>query len=117
MGLFTGCASMYVPDSEQIGKLKIVKMGDEKPEGNEYILHIPAGEKIPVHFSLKGSLISLPIENRQMTKLNRDIYVYKYWASLDGKEWKPTGDIVKMPIAIGVDAEGGQVDIKVDINK
>ena len=114
---FTGCASMFVPDSDQINKLQIVKMGEKNPEGHEFILHIPAGVKIPVRFSIKGSMISVPVDNNQVTKLNRDIYVYKHWASLDGKKWKPTGDIVHMPIAIGVDSEGGQIDINVDMSK
>lgn len=112
--IFSGCASMFVPDSEELGKLKIVKMGSKKPQGNEYILHIPAGAKIPVHFSIKGDLISSPVDNKQVTKLNKDLYVYKYWASLDGKSWKPTGEIIKMPIAISVDPEGGKINIQVD---
>ena len=117
MLLFSACASMYVPGSEEINKLQIVKMGSKKPEGNEYLLNVPAGAKIPVHFSVKGNLISAPIDNNQVTKLNRELYIYKYWASLDGKEWKPTGEILKMPIAIGVDPEGGQVTIRVDTKK
>ena len=117
MLLFSACASMYVPGSEEINKLQIVKMGSKKPEGNEYILHIPAGAKIPVHFSVKGSFISAPIGNSQVTKLKHDLYVYKYWASLDGKKWKPTGEIVHMPIAINVDPEGGRFDVKVDMVK
>ncbi len=115
--LFSGCASMFVPDQEQIDKLQIVKMGSIKPEGNEYILHIPAGTEIPVRFTLNGSLISAPIDNKQVTRLNHDLFVYKYWSSLDGKNWKPTGEIVSMPITIGVDPEGGQLDVKVDLLK
>lgn len=115
--IFSGCASMFVPDSEELGKLQIVKMGDKKPQGNEYILHIPAGAKIPVHFSIKGDLISSPVDNKQVTKLNKDLYVYKYWASLDGKNWKPTGEILHMPIAMDVSSEGGKVDVKVNIAK
>ena len=114
--LFSGCASMFVPDSDIINKVPILEMGSKKikPENNEFILHIPAGAKIPVQLSIKGSLISVPVENRSVTTLNQELYVYKYWASLDGKNWQPTADVIEMPIAIGVGPEGGQVNITVD---
>lgn len=73
MALFTGCASMFVPDSDLINKLQIVKMGNKKPVGHEYILHIPAGTKIPVNFSVKGNLISSPIDNQSETQINQDL--------------------------------------------
>ena len=115
MVLFSACASMYVPDSDLINKLQIVKMGNEKPEGHEYILHIPAGTKIPVNFSVNGSLISAPIENKSVTKINQELYIYKYWASFDGKNWQPTRDVIKMPITLDVNSEGGQIHVKVDL--
>lgn len=115
--LFSGCASMYVPDSDLINKLQIVKMGSKKPTGDQYILHIPAGANIPVQFSLKGDLISTPIDNNAITQLKHELYVYQYWASLDGKNWQPTGEIIKMPITIDVGPEGGKVLVKVDVIK
>ena len=113
----SACASMYVPDSEQINKLQIVKMGDKKPEGKEYILHIPAGVNFPVHISVNGELISTPVDSKPVTRINQDIFIYKYWASLDGKNWQPTRDLVNMPIFVGVGPKGGRVDIKVGIIK
>ncbi len=117
MVLFSGCASMFVPDSDLINKLQIVKMGSKKPDGNEYILHIPAGRKIPVNFSVKGNIISVPINNKSVTQLNQELYIYKYWASLDGKNWQPTGDLINMPITLDVGPEGGQIGIKVNMTK
>ncbi len=117
MILFSGCASMFTPDSDLINELQIVKMGSQKPDGDEYILHIPAGTKIPVNFSLKGSLISAPIDNKSVTQLNHGLYIYKYWASLDGKNWQATGDLINMPISLDVSPEGGQIGIKVNVIK
>lgn len=117
MVFFSGCASMFVPDSDIINKLQIVKMGSNKPDVNEYILHIPAGTRIPVHLTVDGNLISAPIDNKPVTQINQELYIYKYWASLDGKNWQPTRDLIKMPIAIGVGPEGGQIHVKVDITK
>jgi len=117
--LFSGCASMFVPDSDVINELPIMEMGShkQKPANNEFVLHIPAGAKIPVNFSVNGSLIAAPVENRSVTQINQELYIYKYWASLDGKNWQPTRDLIKMPIAIGVAPEGGQIHVKVDITK
>ena len=117
MVLFSGCASMFVPDSDLINKLQIVKMGSKKPAGEEYILHIPAGTKIPVNFSVKGNIISVPINNKSVTQLNQELYIYKYWASLDGKNWQPTGDLINMPITLDVGPEGGQIGINVNMTK
>lgn len=115
--IFSGCASMFVPDRDLLDKLPIVKIGSEKPAGHEYILHIPAGATIPVHFTIKGGLISAPVDQKSVTKINQELYIYKYWASLDGKNWQPTRDVINMPISIGVGPEGGQVHIKVDSQK
>lgn len=114
---FSACASMFVPGSEEISKLPVIKMGSKKPEGNEYILHIPKGEKIPWHFTINGGLISAPVDSKSVTKINQEIYVYKYWASFDGKNWKPTGELLNMPISFGVGPEGGQLNLKVDVIK
>lgn len=115
--LFSGCASLFVPDGETINKLPVIEMGSQgqKPANNEYILHIPAGTKIPVNFSVKGSLISVPLDNKSITRINQELYIYKYWASLDGKKWQPSGELIKMPISIDVGPQGGQIDVKVDL--
>ena len=115
--LLTGCSSMFVPGNDELSQLPVVKMGSLKPAGNEYILHIPAGTKIPVNLSIDGNLISGKVDNNSSTRLNKELYVYKYWASLDGKKWQPTRDLVHMPISIGVGPDGGQIKIAVDLKK
>ena len=113
----SGCASMFVPNSDDISRLPMVKMGEKKPKGKEYILHIPAGVEFPVHISVNGALISKPVDSKPITKINQDIFIYKYWASLDGKNWQPTRDLVNMPIFVGVGPKGGRIDVKIDIKK
>jgi len=117
--LFSGCASMFVPDSAVIKNLPIIEIGSQqkKPENNEYVLHIPAGAEVPVHFSIKGGLVSSKIEHKSTTKINKELYIYKYWASLDGKNWQPSRDLITMPITIGLGPEGGQVHISIDLAK
>lgn len=115
-GFSLGCASLFVPGQDEISKLPVVKMGDPKPQGNEYILHIPAGASFPVDFSINGNLVSGKVQHTSTTSLNRELYLYKHWASLDGKAWQPTRDLIHMPITIGLDSEGGQVKIQVDRN-
>lgn len=117
LSAITGCTSMNTPDMDLINKVPTIKMGSQKPEGHDYILYIPARAEIPVHLTVAGSLISAPIDHKSVTKINQDLYIYKYWASLDGKNWVPSRDLVSMPVAIGVGPEGGQVRIKVDFKK
>lgn len=111
----SACASMSAPNSSLIDNVTVVKMGDEKPEGKDYILHIPANTEFPVHFTVKGDLIANPVDLKPRTKLNKDIYVYKYWSSFNGRDWQPSHDLINMPIGVGMGTEGGQVHVKVDL--
>lgn len=113
----TGCASMYTPNSDLIETLPVIKIGSKKPDGHEYILHIPAETQFPVHFTVKGGLISSPVDQKPTTRIKQDLYVYKYWSSLDGRNWQPSHDLINMPISIGMGPEGGQFHVKVDITE
>lgn len=111
----TGCASMYTPESSLIDTLPVIKIGEKELEGKEYILHIPAHTEFPVHFTVNGDLISLPVDQAPNTRIRKDLYVYKYWSSLDGRNWQPSRDLINMPIEIGMGPDGGQVNVKVDL--
>ena len=113
----SGCASMYTPNSSLIDTLPVIKMGEKKPQGHEYILHIPSGTQFPVHFTVKGDLITLPVDQKSNTQIKKDLYIYKYWSSLDGRNWQPSHDLIKMPIGVGVGPEGGQFHVKVDLTE
>lgn len=112
--LSLGCASMFVPGEDKLGKLPIYKMGDNKPEGNEYILHIPAGTEIPIDFSINGNLIKQAVADRTLTSINQELYLYKHWASLDGMKWHATRDLIHMPIELSLDPQHGLVKITID---
>lgn len=111
----SACASMYTPDSNLIDTLPVVKIGEKKPESKDYILYIPAKTEFPVHFSVKGDLIAQPVEQEPKTRIKKDLYIYKYWSSLDGRNWQPSRELIQMPIGIGVGPEGGQVHVKINL--
>lgn len=117
LAAITGCASMYVPNADLIDNIPVVTMAGKKPGNDEYILFIPKGANIPIHFTIAGDLISAPIDNKSVTQIKQDLYIYKYWASLDGRSWSASRDLIDMPIAINVGTDGGKVQIKVDLHK
>ena len=105
------------PNADLIDNIPVVTMAGKKPGNDEYILFIPKGANIPIHFTIAGDLISAPIDNKSVTQIKQDLYIYKYWASLDGRSWSASRDLIDMPIAINVGTDGGKVQIKVDLHK
>lgn len=112
---FSGCSALSTPSAETMARLPVIKLGDKKPEHQEYIFFIPADTDMPIKLHLKGSLIAHSVEQTSTTRLNHALYLYKHWASLDGQHWQPRSKLVKMLIGIGVGPEGGSVKIDVDL--
>ena len=113
--LFTACASMNQPSSNLINTVPVIEVGSKKPDHKEYILYIPANTNFPVHFTVNGSLMATTIEQKPITRIKQDLYIYKYWSSFDGRNWQLSHDLINMPIVIGMGPEGGQVHVKVDL--
>lgn len=110
-----GCSSLATPSSEAMAKLPVVKLGDNKPKHQEYIFHIPAHSNMPVTLNIKGSMIANNVVQTSSTQLTQDLYLYKHWASLDGQDWRPRNELVKMVIGIGVGPEGGTINIDIEL--
>jgi hypothetical protein len=107
-----GCATVYLPDVATIGALPTVELGQVPPANNEYILLLRAGVDVPVAISITGSLLSKESKIDTTVQLKQDVYIYKNWSSLDGKNWGEKNVILL--IAAGLDASGGKVNITVD---
>ena len=85
--MLTGCAAMQPATTEAIAKLPVVRIGAPPPNSGEYIIHYPAGYEFPVTLSTRGSLFASDMKIKAHTTLSRDLYLYKYWASHDGRHW------------------------------
>ena len=112
--LLTGCASVTPPSIEKLAALPILEIGESAPADHEYILHIAAGKPIPFKLEVAGDAITRPSVTSTVVESRQEVYLYKRWASLDGKTWKPTHQLFKSTFSIGLDTSGGLASVHFD---
>lgn len=103
----SACASLTPPSTTQLAALPTIEIGQSTPASQEYILHIPAGKPIPFKLEVSGSAISQPGTASTFVEARQEVYVYKHWASLDGKTWLPSQQLFKSIFSMGLDTQGG----------
>lgn len=103
----SGCASLAPPTSEKLAALPTFEIGQTVPADQEYILHIAAGKPIPFTLEVSGSAIAQPGTASTFVESRQAVYVYKHWASLDGKNWLPSQQLFKSVFSVGLDTQGG----------
>jgi hypothetical protein len=107
-----GCATMQKPPADLASKVPIIEIGQPKPEGDEYILLVRAGKDIPVNMKVDGTFLSKQGTATAIVQARRDVYIYKRWSSLDGKNWER--GVFQILISAGLGPEGGKVDVQVN---
>jgi hypothetical protein len=107
-----GCASMYSPSSSLIDEKPVVKIGSASSPSADQIVFIPANVEFPIRFSVKGAVFNEPVTSAVMVSFKEDLYLYKYWASRDGKTWVNSHELLKVEPSGGFDASGGKVEVK-----
>ena len=95
-----GCATTSVSWQERLGTYPLIRLGDPRPAGEEYVVHLPAGQKVPMKVRLKGSVFQKETEQEVYAVPARDIYLYKDFISFDRKRWTRT----KATLDLGWDA-------------
>lgn len=101
----SACASLLPPSAEEAAALPTVRFGQTAPAGKDYVLLYPAGAPLPMDVSITGNLFE---KNEQATlnpRLKRDIYLYKTWASYDGKTWQRATQLVGGKIELRLPGE------------
>lgn len=86
--LLGACAGLP-PTAEEMAKVPVVRFGQPAPANGDFVLHYPAGAKLPVVASVTGSLLSRTDEKTLEVSPVRDIYLYRQWISFDGRTWQP----------------------------
>lgn len=92
--LLGACATLLPPSSADLAGLPVVRYGTPTPADGNFVLLYPAGVDLPLDTAVDGDIFE---KNEQATlkpRLKRDIYVYKTWASLDGKNWQRGNTLV-----------------------
>lgn len=111
----SSCASMNSPSASLIETKPVVTIGESADPEKDHIVFIPANKKFPVEFSIKGNVFNESSNTKSMVSFKQDMYLYKYWASLDGKTWVNSHKLMKVEPAGGFDASGGKVEVKLNI--
>lgn len=95
-----------------IDTLPVVEIGGRLPKDGDYVVHYPKGYILPVTVRTRGSLFTDDRTTATTAILTRDLYLYKYWASHDGKAWKNSHDLIDVRVNGGFDIEGLKVDVE-----
>jgi len=101
----SACANLIPPSAEEAAALPTIRFGQAAPEGKDYILLYPAGVPLPMDMSITGSLFEKNETATLSPRLKRDIYVYKTWASHDGKTWQRGNQLVSGKIEFHLPGE------------
>ncbi|MEJ2618706.1 MAG: hypothetical protein P8163_00310 [Candidatus Thiodiazotropha sp.] len=115
MVVIAGCTSMNTPSSTLIDSVPVVNVGELNDVPEDYIVLIPAGNEFPMVFSVKGSIFNRNVSSTVMTSVKQDIYLYKYWASLDGKHWVNSHKLMSVEPSGGFDKSGGKLEVKINL--
>ena len=115
MALLSSCASINTPRSSLINTIPIVKIGVPVDIPEDHIVFIPANTEFPVQFSLKGTLFNNDLSSTIMASFKQDLYLYKYWANLDGKNWVNSHTLLNVKPSGGFDKSGGKIEVTLDL--
>lgn len=106
------CVKNDMPDAATISSLPVIELGQQPPADNEYVLWLHAGESVPVTLTIAGSMLVRESVTNINVELIKDVYLYKQWSSLDGKNWHQKN--VNFQVGAGLDPKGGQITITLD---
>lgn len=109
-----GCAALRPAPVVSISNLPVVRVGGPPPQNAEYVLFYPAGFSFPAKLKTSGSLFESGKQIESQATLAKDLYLYKYWASHDGKTWKNSHELLGVEFGGGFDVTGFQANIKLE---
>lgn len=117
IAILNGCASMGTPAASLIDDIPVVTIGDSENAPEDHIVFIPKNTSFPVEFSLSGNLLNTDASQSVNTSIKHDLYLYKYWSSLDGRQWVHSHKLMSVKPSGGFDKSGGKVEVNLDLNK
>ena len=102
----TACAGLP-PSTAEIAKAPQIRFGQPLPEGKDYVLFFPAATPLPASIVVDGSLFEQEGHASFNVTLKRDIYLYRQFASFDGKNWQLGRDLIKSQLELQIPQKDG----------
>lgn len=113
----TACAGLP-PSTAEIAKAPQIRFGQPLPEGDNYVLHFPAGTPLPVSTAVDGNLFEREGQATLHVTLKRDVYVFRQFASFDGQNWQPARKLIETHLELRIPqkdgSNAGYLHIKMD---
>lgn len=102
----TACAGLP-PSTAEIAQAPQIRFGQPLPKENNYVLLFPAGTPLPVSTVVDGNLFEREGQSTLHVTLKRDVYMFKQFASFDGKNWQPARDLIETNLELRIPQEDG----------
>lgn len=113
----SGCTSVSAPSSSLIDNTPVITIGSTSNPPKDHIVFIPANTKFSVNFFVNGDVLNKSASTKVLVSFKKSIYLYKYWASLDGKAWVNSHKLLNVAPTGGFDTSGGKVEVRIDFAK
>ncbi|MEA5114251.1 MAG: hypothetical protein VB050_09495 [Geobacteraceae bacterium] len=94
---FAAEAAGPVPSYDDLAKLPVIRFGDPITD-KDYILLFEPGQPINFTIAIEGTLFSQPATADVTLTTSRPVFVYREWASLDGRKWVLRSDLIKSDV-------------------
>ncbi|BBI99857.1 hypothetical protein FGKAn22_15500 [Ferrigenium kumadai] len=102
----TACAGLP-PSTAEISKAPKIQFGQTLPEGDNYVLHFPAGTPLPVSTVVDGNLFEHEGQATLHVTLKRDVYMFRQFASFDGQNWQPARKLIETHLELRIPQKDG----------
>ncbi len=113
-----GVEAVSSPSFAELAKLPVVRFGDPVPD-KDYILFFPAGKPVSIDVTIGGSLFAGADHAKLTVTPVREVLVYREWASLDGVNWLPRGELIRSDVDVKVPGynhpQSGVLKVRMDL--
>jgi hypothetical protein len=117
LATLAGCTGMAPPSADKLARLPVVTY-PAQPSGTDYVYKLPAGKAIEMRILVDGNLLAGKVDKTLSASLDRDLYLYKRWASEDGTHWVAAKKLVGVNLAVSLPSwqtpKPGELHLSID---
>lgn len=95
----SGCAGLTPPPAERLAAMPVATYPEAPPKG-DYVYKLPAGKPIDLRILVDGNALSGGVDQTVGASLKQDLYLYKQWASEDGRQWQDANKLIAINLGI-----------------